>query len=243
MFLEQPSINVMPPMNRFVNSLDSFNAIDDPELNKRLGLYQLFLRLYDQHRSLLDEILDLENVGNRPLASLTPSYIQGLVLEQQVYLVTNLLKGLTQTLTQPQNIWTIGRDPRRAIFPIQDRRLSRLHAAIQFTTNQEFKLVDLGSSNGSFVNGEMIKQATTLKDGDRVCLGSLSFTFFICRATKTLSPVSTELIAQLEQFTPPQIDFNETLELPFIQPNSASPSSDLNGNGKSLGDTALVIKK
>ena len=35
------------------------NASGNTELEQRLGLYRVFLKLYEHHRSLLDEILDL----------------------------------------------------------------------------------------------------------------------------------------------------------------------------------------
>lgn len=165
------SISVFPSREQSV--------LENPEIQQRLGLYQVFLRLYEQNRGLLDEILSLENNGSKALAKVTLPYIQGLVLRQQVYLVTNVLGGETQTLTQSQNLWIIGRDSRRVNLPVQDKRLSRRHAAIRYA-NQQFFLVDLGSSNGTYLNGEPIRRCTSLKDGDRIRLGSVSFSFFIC---------------------------------------------------------------
>jgi pSer/pThr/pTyr-binding forkhead associated (FHA) protein len=60
-------------------------------------------------------------------------------------------------------------------------------------------LIDLDSSNGSYVNGELVREAVRLKDGDRIRLGILTFSFFLCRSTQTLGTVSTELLTQLEQ--------------------------------------------
>lgn len=174
------------------------NLTEHAELQERLKLYQVFLKLYDHHRGLLDEILDLESSGSRSLAGVTLPYVQGFVSGEQSYLVTNLLRGTTQALMQPQQVWIIGRDPKRALIPIQDIRLSRCHAAIKFVRGQGFYLIDLESRNQSLVNGEPIRQAL-LKDGDQVRLGSVSFTFFLCQSTQMLPPLTPEMLDRLDQ--------------------------------------------
>lgn len=172
------------------------NETEETELRNRLGLYQVFMRLYEHNPGLLEEIISLEDAGSRVLASVSVPYIQGIVLPQQVYLVTNLLRSKTQALVQPQQLWVIGRDSRQVSLPIQDRRLSRCHAAIRYIDGQ-FQLVDLDSSNGSYVNGEQVRQATPLHDGDRIRLGSLTFAFFICQYVQQLDELPPERVAQV----------------------------------------------
>ncbi|MCU0567569.1 MAG: FHA domain-containing protein [Oculatellaceae cyanobacterium Prado106] len=180
----------------FPNGANAINLFVDEDLQRRLGLYQVFLKLYDHHRGLLDEILGLENSSSPSLAN--APYLQGVVQGRSVHLVTNLLQGTTQAIAHPQNTWLIGRDPERVTLALADRRLSRCHAAIHYVEDQGFYLADLDSSNGSFINGERIRKTTLLKDGDRVRLGSLSFTFFLCQSTQTLAnPISPELLDQL----------------------------------------------
>jgi pSer/pThr/pTyr-binding forkhead associated (FHA) protein len=167
------------------------------ELQERLKLYQVFLKLYDHNRGLLDEILDLEN-GSRA-AGVSPPYIQGFASQHQSYLVTNLIRGKTQALIQPQQVWVIGRDPRQSLIAIQDIRLSRCHAAIRYVADQGFYLIDLGSRNQSFVNGEPVRQVL-LKDGDHVRLGSVAFSFFLCESTRTLGELSPEIVNRLNRW-------------------------------------------
>jgi pSer/pThr/pTyr-binding forkhead associated (FHA) protein len=191
-------------MADFKSSLSSnffypMDTLDDPELTQRLGLYQLFLKLYHQHRGLLDEILSLENFGNKQGVAVKLPYIQGLVMGRQIYLLTNLIKGTTQLFSQAQHIWTIGRDSRQTNLSIQDKRLSRCHAAIQYVEGRGFYLIDLGSSNGSFVNGELVKQATLLKDGTQIRLGSLAFTFLACDGVQPLELLTPERMAVLRE--------------------------------------------
>ena len=168
------------------------------ELDQRLGLYQIFLRLYEHNRSLLDEILNLEDSETPLLAGTQLRYVQGVIQVPQVYLVTNFLDDRTQSLFQSEGVWVVGRDRTNAL-PIQDKRLSRRHAAIHYIDGQGFYLVDLNSTNGSFVNGEPIKQCILLKDGDRVRLGSLAFSFFTSQGCRTLPVTPVELMAILEK--------------------------------------------
>ncbi len=170
----------------------------DIELEQRLGLYRAFLKLYEHNRELLDEILSLETTASKTLATVSLPYIQGMVLGNSVYLTTNLLDGCSQVLTQPQHIWTIGRDRGQASIPVADQRLSRRHVAIRFQSDG-FDLIDLGSSNGSFVNGERVRRITRLKDGDRIRLGSLTVTFFVSDRLQRLCNISPHILAELTE--------------------------------------------
>jgi len=171
---------------------DIMETQDDGELQQRLRLYQVFLKLYQHHQGLLNEILNLENSTSNALASLAVPYIQGVTLGQETYLVTNLLHGKTQAIQQPQQTWVIGRDPRRTAIAIQDTRLSRCHAVLRYVEQQGFYLVDLNSSNGSYINGELVRQSRLLRDGDRVRLGSVTFVFFYCQSSQQLQSIPAE---------------------------------------------------
>lgn len=172
------------------------------ELEKRLGLYQVFLKIYEHNRGLLDEILQLENASSPSLSGFTPAYVQGVVQGQQAYINTNLVDGKTQRLFQLQRVWVIGRD-RRIALPVRDQWMSRRHAAIQYVHNEGFYLVDLNSTNGSFVNGEPVLKRVLLQDGDRIRLGSLAISFFFGQTCQTAEAVSPELLAQINGITQP----------------------------------------
>ncbi|HEY9698496.1 MAG TPA: FHA domain-containing protein [Trichocoleus sp.] len=205
-------------------------TVEDEELQQRLSLYQVFLKLYNHHRDLLDEILQLENRSSRALAGVTLPYVQGVSVGQP-HLVTNLMQGKTQALFQPQQTWVIGRHLQRANICIPDQQLSRVHVALKYVENQGFYLIDLGSRNGSYVNGELIRQSRQLQDGDRVRLGSLSFVFLCCETARAL-PELTEPIATLQNWQPgsslqlsppPNInDFGEEATAPLTAPATAA---------------------
>jgi pSer/pThr/pTyr-binding forkhead associated (FHA) protein len=168
----------------------------DKELERRLNLYQVFLKLYEHHSSLLNEILQLENLDHLSLPSLGQSYIQGVLDTDSVYLITNLCENKTQSLRQPQQIWIIGRDYSSGI-QIDDKYLSRRHAAIQYIEDQGFYLIDFKSKNGSSVNGEPVYQPVKLEDGDHIRLGSVVFDFYLSYSSRILPTVAMELLMQL----------------------------------------------
>ncbi|MFV0523453.1 MAG: FhaA domain-containing protein [Acidimicrobiales bacterium] len=58
---------------------------------------------------------------------------------------------------------------------INDQNVSRRHAEIH-VVGDDYELVDLGSTNGSKVNGERI-QRRTLADGDQVTFGAITLRF------------------------------------------------------------------
>ncbi|WP_414578211.1 FHA domain-containing protein [Anabaena sp. CCY 9402-a] len=172
------------------------NNLKNQEIERRLNLYQVFLALYERHGHLLDEILQLENLYQPSLTELKLRYVQGFVDASSVYVITNLCNNQTQTLQQPQQVWTIGRDLNNGICT-DDQHLSRCHAAIQYIVNQGFYLVDFHSTNGSSVNGETVYKPVKLKDGDRIRLGSLTFDFFLNHQRRILPTLPTDLLTQL----------------------------------------------
>lgn len=174
-----PSSGFLPPTNQC-----------NQQVQDRLALYQVFLRVYEQNRELLHDILEMENSGNRLISATTLTYVQGIVIGDLIYLVTNLLEGTTQVINHTDACWTIGRDRRVVTLPIADRRLSRKHAAITYATEQQrFQLMDLNSTNGTFINNEQVVQSQPLQDGDRIRLGGVSFRFFACHLPMSSSQV------------------------------------------------------
>ncbi|MDR0965036.1 MAG: FHA domain-containing protein [Myxococcales bacterium] len=65
----------------------------------------------------------------------------------------------------------IGRAPELELALIEDM-VSRKHAKLTVTDDGRITLEDLGSSNGTFVNGEQITKPMRLKEGDRVLIGT-----------------------------------------------------------------------
>ena len=74
------------------------------------------------------------------------------------------------------NCWTVGRSDDNN-FVLSDRWISRNHAMLQCTETGDFYLIDLGSRNGSFVNGRRVSIPVTLRNGDRVMFGQTEMEF------------------------------------------------------------------
>ncbi len=158
-------------------------------------------------------VADQSGEGQRiKVPEVKPKYVHGIVQGQQVYLITNLLKDSSQTLLQPQMVWTIGRN-REAAIPIQDRRMSRRHAVILYVPGQGFSLVDLNSMNGSYVNGLQIQHRYILQDGDYIAVGNTEFFFFSSGCSRSLEAIHPEVFARLKNLQAPNSSFVAFSEL------------------------------
>lgn len=67
----------------------------------------------------------------------------------------------------------VGRDPVRASFVLDHPCVSRSHCRIVRSNNRAI-LSDLGSANGTFVNGKRIETPTSLNEGDSIDIGPYS---------------------------------------------------------------------
>jgi hypothetical protein len=76
-------------------------------------------------------------------------------------------RGETHTIDREV---TVGRGGGCALVLDDDTYVSQLHARL-FQQNGEGYVEDLGSTNGTFVNGKQIQSVTRLKRGDRVQFG------------------------------------------------------------------------
>jgi hypothetical protein len=146
----------------------------------------------------VEELLDLE------ASQVRLKYVQ------HAYLITNLMRDESQSLLQPQKVWTIGRN-RDAALPLPDPMLSRRHAVILHIKNEGFYLVDLNSMNGSFVNGVRVQHRHLLQDGDRVCLGNTAFTFLVSDQVRALPAIHPEIVARFSAAESRPLDFIDYL--------------------------------
>ena len=71
---------------------------------------------------------------------------------------------------------SVGRDAANTLALTQDTTLSRQHARIE-NTNGTVCIVDAGSSNGTYVNGQKIAGTQTLRPGDELQIGASRFRF------------------------------------------------------------------
>jgi signal transduction histidine kinase len=84
----------------------------------------------------------------------------------RLYLIKGTDDGKQFELTQP--VHTVGRDSGSSI-RLVDTEVSRRHAEFRLVSGS-YHLVDVGSANGTFVNGQPVKEAP-LQPGDRIQIG------------------------------------------------------------------------
>ncbi|CAA9248094.1 MAG: Forkhead-associated [uncultured Chloroflexia bacterium] len=73
------------------------------------------------------------------------------------------------------NLVTIGRGLNNDLV-VEDARVSRQHSQIRFKSRRYF-IGDLGSTNGTYVNGQAVTTDQALRDGDTVSFGGLEMRF------------------------------------------------------------------
>ncbi|HXJ58741.1 MAG TPA: adenylate/guanylate cyclase domain-containing protein [Verrucomicrobiae bacterium] len=86
---------------------------------------------------------------------------------------TGAAKG---TPTPIRGTCSLGRSANNQVV-LPDDKVSRRHAMINVQGQGEFWLVDLGSSNGTYLNSRRVGQPCRLTDGDRIEISSFSFVF------------------------------------------------------------------
>ena len=114
-----------------------------------------------------------------------------------------------------QGNWSIGRSAKNTMV-LDSPKISRRHAIINVQNVGEFWLIDLGSSNGTFLNKRRAHQPVRLCDRDQIIIGDYVFTFrqpievtgeyqstFIERTIREIENVACWLlVADIENFTP-----------------------------------------
>ena len=73
----------------------------------------------------------------------------------------------------PNERITIGRDE-TCDMPLADTSVSRRHAAVASTIDQRLTLQDLGSTNGTMLNGQPVTDTVTLQVGDQIEVGGIT---------------------------------------------------------------------
>ena len=93
------------------------------------------------------------------------------------HLVVTNAEGLRLTLPLDDGItWRIGRDPGGKIV-LADEAASRRHAVIQRSEVGEYYVLDLGSRNGTFVQGRRVRTPVLLSHGDEISIGGHKLVF------------------------------------------------------------------
>lgn len=131
-----------------------------------------------------DEDVELEETMRYAVAASGGGAIESLPpeLRASLEITRGANRGVVFEITKNPSI--IGRG-RFADVRLRDASLSRLHAMVTFQTN-EFRIVDNGSENGTFLNGSKVKDYR-LRDNDKVLVGETLLTFRLARTSRAPS--------------------------------------------------------
>jgi adenylate cyclase len=86
---------------------------------------------------------------------------------------------------------SIGRAPSNQVV-LTDDKVSRRHAVIHAQDVDEYWLVDLGSSNGTYLNGRRVAQPNRLWDQDKIEIGPFRLVFRQPQAERVAAPKQTD---------------------------------------------------
>jgi pSer/pThr/pTyr-binding forkhead associated (FHA) protein len=97
---------------------------------------------------------------------------------------------------------TIGRDSSNEI-PVNDAEVSRRHARLTFQGGK-YVLEDMGSTNGTFVNGQRLSGPRVLKSGEVISLGEqIVFVYEAIESDPGATRVSPRQVPEPRPVTPP----------------------------------------
>lgn len=84
--------------------------------------------------------------------------------------------GTRKTFSIQQSRWSLGRSAENDFFVADDAGISRHHLRLELE-GENWDLVDLGSKNGTYVNGVRVQDRQRLHPGDRIVASRLLLTF------------------------------------------------------------------
>lgn len=125
-----------------------------------------------------------------------------------------------QTFVLDGTEFSIGRDINND-FVINDTEMSRKHAKI-YIYGQGFVIEDLGSTNGTFVNGQKLVGIHQLVSGDNIAFGENVNCAFEVPA---FDPDATRVSAQPPSYSPP-VSHPSTFVTSIPTPSTAVPPQD-----------------
>ena len=128
----------------------------------------------DKISTLVEPILDA------PKRCTASYYIQAVTTGRTAFLTTNLISPDQAQLTAIASTWLIGRSRNCAIV-LPHSSVSRCHCVIGHSAAEGFYIIDVGSSNGTFLNGQRLPvlERRSLKDGDSISVSHIQTEFFV----------------------------------------------------------------
>ncbi|HIK14245.1 MAG TPA: FHA domain-containing protein [Leptolyngbyaceae cyanobacterium M33_DOE_097] len=161
------------------NKLNALNLRTLRFLSQNPKLTHLLIKDFGSDMSRVETIIN--PVLDAPKrCEVSSFYVQAVTTGRTAFLVTNLPDGCATHVTDTSAGWLIGRDSTCAIC-LADSSISRLHAAIGHRPGEGFYITDVGSTNGTRVNGRKLapQKPRPIEDGDLLEFSNLRIEFFV----------------------------------------------------------------
>jgi predicted component of type VI protein secretion system len=138
---------------------------------------------------------------------------------------------------------TLGRDPSNLVCVLDDGTVSGMHAVIE-QYSSGWALRDLGSRNGTFVNGRRITGEQPLYSGDEIGIGNTRLVFRD-RATRTRNAGTTVVRAVLPrpELTRRERDVLSALCRPLASPDPFRQPASIRAIANELAVTDAAVKQ
>lgn len=163
-------------------NLQSLNDIDSSALSFLKENPEIFRSLLADCDHDFDEVSTLVGpIVKAPERCASASYyIQAATTGRTAFLTTNLSDIEEARVTEIASTWLIGRS-RNCAIAVLNPAISRCHAVIGHSPLEGFYVMDVGSSNGTFVNRRRLPtlERHALRDGDVLSLSHVHVEFFV----------------------------------------------------------------
>lgn len=122
---------------------------------------------------------------------------------------------------------------------VDDPAVSRFHAAIE-RVGAAWSIRDLGSTNGTLINGKRLAGERVLRDGDEILLGR---TRLVYRDRSTWREPPTDRLASAPSLTPREHDVLVELCRPLLSGNAFTPPASVRDIADALVVTEAAVKQ
>jgi predicted component of type VI protein secretion system len=110
---------------------------------------------------------------------------------------------------------TIGRSPSNDVC-IEDHKVSRQHAIVQRTGGAGYRITDLDSTNGTFVNDQRVRADRPLRDRDRIRIGDAELVFCAASGHEKAGRTVIEVVREAPDVTRRERDVLASLCRPLF---------------------------
>lgn len=128
------------------------------------------------------------------------------------------------TVIEVEEEFVIGRQAEGDGTLAGDVEISRQHARISAESDGRFGIEDLGSTNGTFINGRRLDGRTTLETGDRIAVGASTLVVQVGSLQPT-PPASDTIVPLPAAGQPPTEEEPSPASPDAVEPEPAAPAT------------------